>query len=106
MPSWHKRVRTGSPQFRRFCICLQHRYDGAIMDKARFEQLRNLSPVEAARAWLDGAFGIDEEPALIEAIRKDKRIKLSDEAIIDFFVEAMEDDWDAQHCLDELASRS
>ena len=76
------------------------------MDKQRFERLRSLSPVEAARAWLDGDFGMDEEPALIEAIRKDTRIKLSDDAIIDFFVEAMEGDWDAQHCLDELASRS
>ena len=76
------------------------------MDKGRFEQLRNLSPVEAARAWLEGDFGIGDEPAMIEAIRKDKRIKLSDDEIIDFFTEAMEDDWDAQHCLDELASRS
>jgi hypothetical protein len=59
------------------------------MDKERFEQLRNLSPVEAARAWLDGDFGIGDEPALIEAIRKDKRIKLSDDEIIDFFTEAM-----------------
>ena len=74
-------------------------------DKARFERLRSLSPVEAARAWLDGDFGIGDEPAMIEAIRKDKRIKLSDDEISDFFAEAMEDDWDAQHCLDELASR-
>jgi len=77
-----------------------------MTDNARFERLRSLSPVEAAKAWLDGDFGIGDEPALIEAIRKDKRIKLPDDAIIDFFAEAMEDDWDAQHCLDELASRS
>ena len=76
------------------------------MDKGRFEQLRNLSPVEAARAWLDGDFGVGDEPALIEAIRRDNRIKLSDDEIIDFFAEAMEDDCDAQRCLDELASRS
>lgn len=68
--------------------------------------MRSLSAVDVARAWLDGDFGIDEEPALIEAISKHRRIKLSDEEIIDFFTEAMEGDWDAQRCLDELASRS
>ena len=77
-----------------------------MTDKTRFERLRNLKPVEAARAWLGGDFGIGDEPAMIEAIRKDTRIKLTDDEIIDFFLEAMEDDWDAQHCLDELASRS
>jgi hypothetical protein len=75
------------------------------VDKQRFEHLRSLSPGEAARAWLEGDFGMDEEPAMIQAIRKDKRIKLSDDEIIDFFGEAMEGDWDAQRCLDELANR-
>lgn len=77
------------------------------MDKQHFEHLKNLSPVDAARAWLDGEFGMDEEPAMIEAIRKDERIKLPDEEIVEFFSEALiEDDWDAQRCLDELATRS
>lgn len=77
-----------------------------MIDKRRFEHLRSLSPVDAARAWLDGEFGMDEEPALIEAIRKDRRIKLPDDEIIEFFAEALiEDDRDAQHCLDELANR-
>lgn len=77
-----------------------------MTDKARFERLRSLSPVEAARAWLDGDFGMGDEPAMIEAIRKDGKIKLTDDEIIDFFTEAMEGDWDAQHCLEELESRS
>ncbi|SPE52914.1 hypothetical protein SBV1_1610006 [Verrucomicrobia bacterium] len=77
------------------------------MDNQHFEHLRKLSPVEAARAWLNGDFGLDEEPAMIEAIRKDKRIRLSDDEIIDFFADVVsEDDWDAQRCLDELAHRS
>lgn len=45
--------------------------------------------MEGARAWLDRKFGIDEEPALIEAIRKDKKIKYSDDEIIDFFAGTM-----------------
>ena len=62
--------------------------------------------MEAARAWLDGEFGIYDEPAMIEAIRKDKRIKLSDNEIANFFFKALgEDDWDAQRCLDELVNR-
>jgi hypothetical protein len=44
-------------------------------DKKRFENLRSLSPVDAVRAWLDGDFGMGDEPALISAIRRDSRIK-------------------------------
>ena len=73
----------------------------------RFQSLRGLAPVEAAKAWLEGEFGIYDEQALIEAIRKDKRIKLSDEKITEFFYQALSlEIQDAQRCLEELASRS
>jgi hypothetical protein len=76
------------------------------MGNDRFQRLRNLSPIEAARAWLSGEFGIYDEPAMIEAIRKDQRIKLSDAEITDFFFKALvKEDRDPQRCLDELANR-
>jgi len=75
-----------------------------MANQKRSEKLRALSPVEAVKAWLDGDFGFDEEPALIEAIRKDRRITRSDDEIIDFMADAlMEENSDAQKCLDLLA---
>jgi len=75
-----------------------------MVNQNRFEKLRTLSPVEAVKAWLGGDFGFDEEPALIEAIRKDSRITRSDDEIIDFMADAlMEENSDAQKCLDLLA---
>ena len=72
-------------------------------DKNRFAALSALSPVDAVRAWLDGDFGIGDEPALISAIRKDSRISVSDDAIIDAIMDAMDDGLDAPACLERLA---
>ncbi|MFN9173476.1 MAG: hypothetical protein ACK58N_02895 [Synechocystis sp.] len=63
----------------------------APQNRERFERLSSLSPVAAVQAWLDGDFGIGDEPALIQAIRKDKRIKLSDSQIIDVMADMMFD---------------
>ncbi len=73
----------------------------------RFEDLRKLTPVAAAKAWLEGDFGVGDEAALIEAIRKDKRITRSDDEIIDFMTDALLEDeaGEAQHCLDRLAAQ-
>jgi hypothetical protein len=76
------------------------------MVNERFQHLRQLTPIEAAKAWLSGDFGIYDEPAMIEAIRKDPRIKGSDQEITEFFFRALaEEACDPQRCLDELASR-
>ena len=72
-------------------------------NKKRFETLRALAPVDAVRAWLDGDFGIGDEPALISAIRKDSRISLSDDDITDAIMDAMDDGLDAPACLERLA---
>jgi len=60
-------------------------------NKERFESLRALAPVDAVRAWLDGALGIGNEPAMIAAIRKDTRVSLSDDEIIDAVGDAMDE---------------
>lgn len=72
----------------------------------RFEVLRKLTPIAAVKAWLDGDFGIGDEAALIEAIRKDKRITRSDDEIIDFMADALVEEQasEPQQCLDRLAS--
>jgi hypothetical protein len=72
-------------------------------NKKRFETLSALAPVDAVRAWLDGDFGIGDEPALISAIRKDSRISLSDDDITDAIMDAMDDGLDAPACLERLA---
>ena len=72
-------------------------------DKNRFESLNALAPVDAIRAWLDGDFGMADEPALISAIRKDLRISISDADIEDTILYAMDDGLDAPACLERLA---
>jgi hypothetical protein len=71
-------------------------------NKERFERLRALSPIDAVKAWLDGDFGIDDEPAMISAIRKDPRISLSDDEIIDAVCDGMDEGLDAAVCLERL----
>jgi hypothetical protein len=71
-------------------------------NRERFERLRALSPIDAVRAWLAGDFGIGDEPAMIEAIRRDTQVTLSNDAIIDAFFDAIDDGLDAPACLGRL----
>ncbi len=64
--------------------------------------LRSINPLDAVRTWLEGDFGIGDEPLLIEAIRKDPRVKLSDDQIIAVVCSAMEEGLDANSCLERL----
>ena len=73
-----------------------------MRDRQRFESLRKLAPREAVQAWLNGEFGIDDEPALIEALRRDPRVIGSDGQIIDTFCNAMVESWDAQRTFERL----
>lgn len=83
-------------------------------DKARYERLRQLTPVEAVRAWIAGSFGIGDESALVEAIRKDRRVTLSESKISGRMIEWMEaaeegelnPETDAADCLEKLAKKS
>lgn len=73
----------------------------------RFQRLRSLTAVEAATAWLEGDFGIEDDAAMVEAIRKDRRIKVTDERILNFFTEALaRGERNAPHCLDVLAKEN
>ena len=68
----------------------------------RFESIRKVAPIDAVQAWLNGEFGIDEEPALIEAIRRDPRVTGSDDEIIDTFCAALDEGWEAQQTFERL----
>ena len=72
-------------------------------NQERFDKLRALTPVDAVRAWLDGDFGMGDEPAMIAAIRRDTRLSLSDDDITDAVCDAMDVGLDAPACLDRLA---
>ncbi len=75
-----------------------------IANKERFEKLKLLSPAEAISAWLEGDFGVGDEPALVSAILKDTRIKLSPGAVEELLTDVMDDEEaDAQAILDRLA---
>ena len=72
--------------------------------KSGLRRYGHLNPIEAVRRWLGGDFGIDDEPAMIEAIRKDPRVSLSDDKIIELMGEAIDEGWEDQACLERLAS--
>ena len=73
-------------------------------NRERFDRLRALAPIDAVRAWLDGDFGIGDEPALLVAIRRDTRVAGSDDDITDAICDAMDDGVDAAACLERLAA--
>jgi hypothetical protein len=77
-----------------------------MQKKQSIEFLQKLSPLDAVDTWLNGDFGIGDETALIAAIRKDARIVLSDDSIIDALCDAMDDHLTAQESLERLASAS
>ena len=74
-------------------------------DMKTFEELSALSPLDAVRAWLDGDFCIGDEPAMISAIRKDPRIKISSQAIEDTILDAMDEELDAEACFKRMMVR-
>ena len=74
-----------------------------MQNKERFESLRSLSPIEAAQAWLDGAFGFGDEPALTEAIRNDPHVRLSDSDIMNAICDAMDEGLSADMSLKRLS---
>ena len=74
-------------------------------NQERFERLRALALIDAVRAWLDGNFGIDDEPAMLAAIRRDARVAGSDDDITDAVCDAMDEGLDASACLERLATQ-
>ncbi|HEY5911186.1 MAG TPA: hypothetical protein VJA21_11345 [Verrucomicrobiae bacterium] len=76
------------------------------MTQERFQQLSNMTPVEGVNAWLHGDFGTGEGPALIKVIRKDRRITLSDDEMMDMLCDAAAASCDAQRCLDDLTRKT
>ena len=75
-----------------------------MQNDERFQRQRNLSPVEPAAAWLNGDFGVEDDLAMMEAVRRDSRIKATDAEIALHFSEALRRrERNAQRCLDDLA---
>ncbi|MGZ8191492.1 MAG: hypothetical protein ACXWTS_09735 [Methylococcaceae bacterium] len=62
--------------------------------------------LEAVKTWLDGDFKFGDEAKMIADIRKDLRITLSDDEIIEAILDAMDEGLDAQTCLERLAKRN
>ena len=58
-------------------------FPGLVPNFGRQARLAQLAPVDAARALLDGDFGIGDEPAICFALRRDPRVTLDDDAILD-----------------------
>jgi hypothetical protein len=73
-----------------------------MQNPQRFESLRRLAPMAAVQAWHNGDFGLDDEPALIEALRRDPRVTGSDDEIFDTFFTALEEGWDARQTFNHL----
>jgi hypothetical protein len=72
-------------------------------DRARFERLRALTPLDAVRAFLEGDFGLGDEPAIIEAIQRDSRVSLSDDEVMESLCEAMDEEEAPEACLERMS---
>lgn len=75
-------------------------------NQKRMERFRRLRPIKAVQAWLDGAFGINEEWALCISIRREPGVTLSDEEITNVMVKAWDEELDAAACLERMVARS
>ena len=58
------------------------------INNERHTRLLQISPLDAAHALFDRAFGIGDESAIGFSIRKDPRIRLDDAELMDLFFEA------------------
>jgi hypothetical protein len=67
-----------------------------------FDRLESLDALGAIKAWLAGDVGYGEENVLMLAIRRDTGIDLSDSEIKEIFCEAIEDEREPMHVLQEL----
>ena len=63
----------------------------------------SFTPLEAVKTGLDGDCKFGDEAKMIAAIRKDLRITLSDDEIIDAILDAMDEGLNAQTCFQRLA---
>ncbi len=74
----------------------------SAVNQERFDRLRKLNPLQAVQAWINGDFGMDEEPALIEAFRKNPLIRWSDDEICDIMMAAMDEELTASQAFERL----
>ena len=72
------------------------------MNPKRHDALSRLAPIDAIHAFLAGDFGIGDETAIMTAIRRDPRVTLSNEEILDVLDGALEDGVNAETCLARL----
>ena len=75
------------------------------IENKRYERLRKLSPLKAIQAWMDGDFSINEEKALLDAVRTGTNTKLSDNEVADLIWESIDFEDDAQTCLSKIRAR-
>ncbi|HWH68647.1 MAG TPA: hypothetical protein VNT26_04645 [Candidatus Sulfotelmatobacter sp.] len=73
-----------------------------MRNKEQAKSVKDLTPLEAVEAWLDGKAGTEEEEALLQAIHKDDLITLTDEEILESVFEAMEQGLNPEQCLERL----
>jgi len=73
-----------------------------LRDPKNYERLKTLSPLEAVKVWMDGDFTIDEDSALLVAIRAGTKTRLSDSEIIDLICDSIDNEDDAKTCLAKI----
>ena len=97
-------IKAGLGEFRQALVACIATSNVPPQNRERFDRLSGLAPVDAVKAWLDGDFGLSDEPALISAIRKDRRIALSDDEIEEVILDAMDEGLDSAVCLARLVA--
>ncbi len=73
-------------------------------DQARLEMLHDMTPEEAIRTWLEGAFTIGEDNVLAEVVKQGLSLRMSESDIMDVVSDCIVEELDVRECMKRLTS--
>jgi hypothetical protein len=73
-------------------------------DQGRLAMLYDMTPEEAIRTWVEGAFTIGEDHVLAEVVKQGLSLRMSEPQIMDVVSECIVEELGAKECMKRLAS--
>ncbi len=73
-------------------------------DQARLEMLYDMTPEEAIRTWLEGAFTIGEDKVLAEVVKQGLSLRMSESDIMDVVSDCIVEELGVKECMKRLPS--
>ena len=73
-------------------------------DPTRLKMLHDMTPQEAIRTWLEGAFTIGEDKVLAEVVKRGLSLTMSESDIMDMVTDCIVEGLDLRECMKRLTS--